>query len=64
MTASVVPIFSSEHTSSREDGVSLGIVSCHPAVFSVTASGDHHSLACESQSMLNFISSANLTLSL
>ena len=35
MTASVGPIFTfSEQTCSRDDGVSLGIGSCHPTEFS------------------------------
>ena len=64
MTPSVCPNFSfffSERTCSRDDGVSLGIVSCHPTVLSATASGVHHSLKCELQQMPHFsFSSADL----
>ena len=44
----------SEHTCSRDDGVSLGIESCHLTVLSVIASGVHHAMQCRLQSMLNF----------
>ena len=44
MTPSVRPVFPvSEHTCSRDDGVSLGLESCHPTVLAVIASGVHHS---------------------
>ena len=43
-----VPIYPfSEHTCSRDDGVSPGIESCHLTVLSVSASGVHRSPSCE-----------------
>ena len=45
-----VPISTfSEHTCSRDYGVSIGIVSCHPIEVSVVASVVHHSMEYELQ---------------
>ena len=50
---SVGPIFPfSEFSCSRDDGISLRIVSCHPTVLSAIASGVHHTLGCELQQLL------------
>ena len=53
MTSSVGPNFTfSEHTCSRDDGVSLGIASCHPTEIFVIASGVYLSRGCGLQSLL------------